>query len=149
MDPRLNFSVLHLSLWSFVGITFLSIFFSNASHDTLSDNNTKTILLAILFMIGFVGDAFLRLYYKRNNLFDMSKKNNLYFQYKALSYSYISILIYMFLISIYLYLRYEAVGAVPVGWLWFIAYSIIVVANVLASAFSIYLYKREGSKTEL
>ena len=55
----------------------------------------------------------------------------------------------MFLISIYLYLRYEAVGAVPVGWLWFIAYSIIVVANVLASAFSIYLYKREGSKTEL
>ena len=84
MHRRLNFSVLHLSLWSFVGITFLSIFFSNASHDTLSDNNTKTILLAILFMIGFVGDAFLRLYYKRNNLFDMSKKNNLYFQYKAI-----------------------------------------------------------------
>jgi hypothetical protein len=149
MNPRMKFSVLHLSLWSFVGISFLYIFFSNASHETLSDNTTKTIMLAIFFLIGFLGDALLRFIYKKNKLFDINNKDNLYMQYKALSYSYIPLLIYMFIVSISLFLKYEKGGAVPVGWLWFMAYSIIVVANVLASAFSIYLYKREGSKPDL
>ena len=54
-------------------------------------------------------------------------------------------IIYIFIFTICLFLKYEVAGVVPVGWLWVIAYSLIVVSNVVYALMTIIAYKKRGS----
>ncbi len=49
---------------------------------------------------------------------------------------------YVFIVAISLYTYYETDGSIPVGWMWFMAYSLVLVANVSTSSCTIVLYKK-------
>jgi len=128
-----KYNLVHVISWTFVAIFMVVIFMKGDTIKDFGDNRIKTILLASLFIIGFGTDAGIRIV-KR------SKKLSCSGQYKEIqnqstAYAFIIVLIYIYLLNISLYLYYEEVGFLPVGWIWFSAYSTIVMAN-LASGYS-------------
>ncbi len=52
--------------------------------------------------------------------------------------------VYIFVLAISLYLKYESVGSIPIAWVWFIAYSLVVVSFLITSAFSLIYYYKSG-----
>ncbi len=143
MSKHMKHSILTISLWGFVGILFLIILLSTDAIANWSDNRIKSILLAALFFVGFLSDFILkRVFNKKRALSD--ERDQLVIKDAAVS-SFIIVVIYVFIFLITLFLKYETTGFVPVGWLWVIAYSLIVVSNVVYSLMTIISYKKRGS----
>jgi hypothetical protein len=62
-----------------------------------------------------------------------------------MSNSFIFTLVYLFLIAMSLYLYYEKTGFVPVAWLWFTAYNVVMAANIATSGFLIFQHHKSGN----
>lgn len=142
MSSQMKHSILNFILWSGVAIFFLLVFFNGDTLENWGDNRTKTLMLAILFGIGFGGQLVLRIVFrKRKNTNTISSdERDDYIQNKAMASSFVLTLIYVFIIAISLYTFYEKNGVVPIAWVWFMAYSLILFANMCTSGFSIYHY---------
>jgi len=111
--------------WAAVAIVMVIIFSNKNAILNWGDNQIKTILLAVLIAFGLFMDLVIRTIIKRGR---QLKENQI--NYKNLNVEIIATLLYIFIIIITLYIYYESAGAVPVGWLWFIAYSTIVFVNI-------------------
>jgi uncharacterized membrane protein YbjE (DUF340 family) len=142
MSSKLKASIINLILWCIVAIGMLYIFFGREALSDWGDNQNKTLLLALLFVVGYSGQLIIGLKYRDRKNKVMKDERDLSIQNKAMSASFITTLLYIFLITISLYTKFEQAGSVPVGWLWFIAYSLVVVANISSSSFTIYFYQR-------
>jgi hypothetical protein len=135
-------SLIHLILWLVVAVLFTLIFFSSGTIENWGDNRTKTLMLAALFFVGYGGDTVLRIIFRKRRI--VKDERDDYINLKAMSASFILSLIYVFIVAISLYTYFEAQGYLPIAWVWFIAYSLIVVANICGSAFSIFYYWKNG-----
>ncbi|HKK95333.1 MAG TPA: hypothetical protein VJ916_03285 [Anaerovoracaceae bacterium] len=111
--------------WAAVAIVMVIIFSNKNAILNWGDNQIKTILLAVLIAFGLFMDLVIRTIIKRGR---QLKENQI--NYKNLNVEIIATLLYIFIIIITLYIYYESAGAVPVGWLWFIAYSTIVFVDI-------------------
>lgn len=144
MSMQMKHAMIRMILWILVFVFFLSIFLTGDTLATWGDNRIKTIVVAALFLAGFGGDAILNIVYrKRKNLVTRDERDD-WIQKQALSGGFIATLLYVFLVTISLYTKFESSGLVPVAWLWFIAYSLICVANISVTAFSVYFYRKGG-----
>ena len=140
MKRNMKLTVIHLIVWSSVAILFCLIFFNGRTIQEWGDNQTKTILLALLFVLGFGTDLVIRIILSKEKDVNLGENQDLIVQLKSLTFVFISVLIYTFVATIILYVIYEKVGMVPVGWLWFIAYSLIIVANIFADVGNLYYH---------
>ncbi|MCK5759334.1 MAG: hypothetical protein KAH14_09600 [Clostridiales bacterium] len=144
MSLKMKHSVYTLIIWSVVSILLAILFFSGDTINTWGDNRIKTLLMAALFLIGYVGNTILWLIFrKRKNKIVKDERDN-YISLKSTSASYIATTVYIFILAISLYIKYESIGSVPVAWLWFIAYSLVVVSFLITSAFSLIYYYKIG-----
>ena len=144
MSLKMKHSVYTLIIWSVVAILLVILFFSEDTINTWGDNRTKTLLIAALFLIGYVGNALLWLIFrKRKNKIVKDERDN-YISLKSTSASFIATTVYIFILAISLYIKYESVGSVPIAWVWFIAYSLVVVSFLITSAFSLIYYYKSG-----
>lgn len=57
----------------------------------------------------------------------------------------IFVLVYVFILAIGLWENYRVQGSVPVGWMWFLAYSTSLMAFISSSATTLVLHKRSQS----
>lgn len=143
MSKHMKHSILSMSLWGFVGILFLTILLSTDAITNWSDNRIKSILLAVLFFIGFSSDFILKSIFNKKRV--LSDERDQLVTKDAATSSFIIIVIYVFIFLIALFLKYETTGFIPVGWLWVIAYSLVVVSNTVYSLMTIIFYKKRGS----
>ncbi len=144
MSRQMRFHIYHLILWLIVTIGFLIAFSSGKTIENWGDNPKKTLLVAILFVIGYGGDTILRYIFRKKKDRVEIDERDLMIQHRSLMIAFIMVLLYAFLLTITLYIRFEAVGFVPVGWLWFIAYSLILAANVFSSTVTLFHYVKGG-----
>lgn len=145
MSAQMKRSIWNLIIWLVVGVLFLIVFFGKNALSDWGDNSTKTLMLAILIGIGYSGSLVLSyIYRKRRNIIIADERDEM-IQNKSMSSSFIATLVVMYSLVISIYIYYEKAGSVPVGWLWFIAYSLIFVANIISSSFSIYYHRKGGN----
>ena len=144
MNRMIRFNVFHLVLWSVVAAGFVAVFLGFDAIANWGDNALKTVLLALLFVVGFGGDLLLRHKFKAAGE-DVAAYEAL--RLKAMEISYLFSLLYIFLAAISIYIRHEDSGLVPVGWLWFLAYSLILVVHISASCAILYLHCKQKGKT--
>lgn len=144
MSMQMKHAMIRMILWTMVFVFFLSIFLTGDTIERWGDNRTKTIVVAALFLAGFVGDAILSIVYRKRKEAVTRDERDDWIQKQALSGGFIVTLVYVFLITISLYTKFENSGLVPAAWLWFIAYSLICVANISVTAFSVYFYRKGG-----
>lgn len=144
MSIQMKKSISNLIIWSFIGILFVTIFFKDGIIKDLGDNFIQTIILISLFIIGYIGQFILKIIFRKKEGIVIKDERDEMFLNKAISNSFIATLVYVFIILIWLYESYEKSGLIPVMWLWFVAYSLIPVSNILSSSFLIYYYRRGG-----
>ncbi len=143
MKRDMKLTVIHLIVWSIVAIFFCLIFLNGKTLIEWGDNRTKTILLSLLFVLGFGSDFVLRVILKKKKEANPQEEKDYEFQVKSLTFGFISVLIYTYVTVIILYVTYEKAGMVPVGWLWFIAYSLILAVNIFTDAGKLYFYYKD------
>lgn len=144
MSKKMMQSLLHMILWSVVALIFIFVFFSRGTIENWGDNINKTIMIAALFLFGFGGDFILRLVFKNKKNKIIKDERDDYISMKSMAISGISTFIYFFIVAISLYTKYEKAGCVPVAWVWFIAYSLVMVVNITgALSSSVYYWKSE------
>lgn len=142
MSMQLKHAMIRMSLWALVFGLFLIVFLTGDTLETWGDNSTKTIMVASLFLFGFSGDAILSIVYRKRKDRVTRDERDDWIQKQAVSAGFIVTLVYVFLVTISLYTRFETSGLVPVAWLWFLAYSLICVANLTVTFFSVYFYRK-------
>ena len=144
MSSLMKQSLINLLLWLFVGIFFLSIFLSGNTVTEWGENTIETVTIACLFGFGFIGQIIASFIIKKKKNEISKDERDEYVQLKAMPISFIITVMYIFILAISLYLQFETAKVIPVAWMWFLAYSLIVVANVSSSSISIYYYWRSG-----
>ncbi len=144
MSKQMKQAFVRMILWSLVFVFFLAIFLSGDTLATWGDNTRKTIMVAALFLAGFGGDAVLGVIYRKKKGKISKDERDDYIEKRAVSAGFIVTLVYVYLLAITLYTKNETSGFVPVAWLWFLAYSLICVANISVTAFSVFFYRKGG-----
>ena len=140
MSGKMKQSIIHCALWAIVAAVLIIVFTSKGTIEAWGDNRTKTILLAALFFFGFTGDAVLRFVFRKSKV--TTDERDEFIQGQSLKVGYVVTVLYIFILSISLYTKYEVDGSVPIAWIWFIAYTLIVVVNLSTSAASIIQYRK-------
>lgn len=145
MSKQMKQSIIHLIIWSVVALGFIIVFSGADTITNWTDNRIEKVILAILFLIGFGGDAVLGFVFRKKGDEIIKDERDISVSGKAMEASYIITILYVFLVTISIYTKYESEGMVHVGWLWFIAYSLVIMANISSSVCTIIMYKRLGS----
>ncbi|NQT58878.1 MAG: hypothetical protein HQ557_07850 [Bacteroidetes bacterium] len=145
MSIQMKRAILNLIIWLSVTLLFLMVFFSGNTVAAWGDNRVKIITLASLLGIGYIGQLILSIVFrKRKNIINTDERDAMILN-KAMSNSFIVTLVYLFLIAMSLYIYYEKNGFVPVVWLWFIAYNVVMAANITTSSFLIFQHHKGGN----
>ncbi|MCK5155204.1 MAG: hypothetical protein KAQ69_02150 [Spirochaetales bacterium] len=145
MSMQMKRAIINLVIWVSVTLLFLIVFFSGNTVAAWGDNRVKIVMLASLLGIGYIGQLILSIVFrKRKNIITTDERDVIILN-KAMSNSFIVTLIYLFLVAMALYLYYEKNGFVPVAWLWFIAYNVVMAANITTSGFLIFHHHKGGN----
>lgn len=144
MSKLMKFGIIQVCTWGLVGIGMGFIFATSSVTSTWGDNAIRTVLLALLFFLGFGVDFALRMIEKSKKRGFRRDERDMAIQGRAMSIGFVCLVIYIFLVAVILYTYYEDMGTVPIGWVWFMAYSTIVVANLSAGISSLIIYSKQG-----
>lgn len=144
MSKSMKFTIVQITAWSIVAISMVCIFTNEGTIEQWGDNRTKTILLALLFLGGYATSFILSILEKTKRWGFKRDERDKMIQMQAMSVGFIAALLYVFIVSISLYAAYESRGTMPVGWVWFIAYSTIVIANLSVTIPTLLLYRKQG-----
>ena len=145
MSVQMKRAILNLVIWLSVALLFIMVFLSGDTIASWGSNRVKIVMLASLLGLGYIGQLILSIVFrKRKNIINTDERDVMILN-KAMSNSFIVTLVYLFLVAMSLYLYYEKSGSVPVAWLWFIAYNVVMAANITTSAFLIFHHHRGGN----
>lgn len=145
MSNTMKTTLGHLVVWLIVGCLMIIIFFTNDTINNFTDDNSKTFLLANLVALGYLSNAIVYFVQKSKKFGTKKDERDLLVQSKAMHFSYVLIAAYIYLLAIGIYTKYESVGYVPIGWIWFLAYSMIVLLHISLDIGLIYHYFKQGN----
>lgn len=118
-------AILNLLIWSVVAIGFVITFFMAGGAETYAEDGQRRLFGAIFLAIGFLGTPvmlFLTRVRKGGRRLITDERDIRIGRQAALG-ALVVVLIYVFLTCIVLWESYRGQGCVPVGWMWFLAYS--------------------------
>lgn len=141
----MKFTIIQTIIWSIVAIGIVVIFSLPNTIRDWGDNRLKTIFLALLFLVGLGTDFLLRILERSKKYGFVRDERDQFVQNKAMYLGFIILALYICILSFSLYIWYESDKFLPIGWVWFIAYSSIVIANLGTSIVSIVYYIRQGN----
>ena len=144
MSKSMKVSIIYTIAWGLISVCMIVIFSLPNTISNWGENPIKTVVLSALFLLGFLTNLFLRLYEKSKKHGFKKDERDKKIQADAIFKSLSILLVYIFLLCVALYLFYENTGTMPIGWVWFIAYSQIAVVYFLVSLFSVIGYKKQG-----
>jgi hypothetical protein len=131
-----------------ISVVFLTgltaLFFSGGGAETYVQDTTRKILVAALLGLGyfllFLVMFLIRIKPKGKTIFMDERDERIIRQ--ALGTAFTVFAIYVFLLCIGLYEAYNTSQVMPVGWMWFLAYSSGFIAILSRATATLVLYKR-------
>ena len=137
-----------ISVVFLTGLTVL--FFSGGGAETYVQDTTRKILVAVLLALGYLL-LFLVMFLVRLKSKDkttLMDERDERIARQALGTAFIVFAIYVFLMCISLYEIYNRSEVMPVGWMWFLAYSSGFIAILSRAIITLVLYKRMSGHGE-
>lgn len=120
---------------------FLTIYFFIVKPDHFLDTRIHYVINAAVIAITMISfGLMLFLTNKKTNVVD---ERDFLIQIKATRSGVLGTIMYVFLLTIGLFVVYQDVGQVNVSWMYYIAYSTFAFAYFFTSMISIYYYRRE------
>lgn len=133
-----------LGIWGLVGGLFAWIFFWRGGADTFPYDSLRVLMAAIILGLGFVGYLVMlrqtRTACKQDIVWKDERDEAIAHQANELAL--VAVLVFVFLASMGLYLSYESSGALPVGWMWALAYGCACFGLSAQALFTLVLYGR-------
>jgi len=121
-----------VAIWTAVAAGFLTTFFGFGGVETFADSSTRVLTGAIFLAFGVFGTPVMlyltRLQPGAEHLFSDERDDRL--ARKANLFGLTAVALYVFLVCIGLWEAYREPGAVPVGWMWFLAYSTMIFVHL-------------------
>ena len=114
-----------LYIWVPVLLLFLAIFFWGAGPAGYAGEKVRHLIVAILFLIGFI--SYLTMIY-RTRLRPggpARDERDEAIEWKAQRFAFVAVLVFVYFLSIVLWVIYETPGSVPAGWMWFLGYGTV------------------------
>ena len=130
-----------LLIWSVVAIGFGATVFAYGGPATYVEGQTRRLVGAVFLAIGFFGTP-LMLFLTRARSGSghvVSDERDERISHKATHIGFVVVLLYVFLTCIGLWEAYSETGAVPVGWMWFLAYSTAILAYLSSATAALVL----------
>jgi hypothetical protein len=135
-----------LVIWGTVAVGFGLVFFLSGGAASYADDSIRMLIAAVILGAGFIG-YFSMLYLTREKEDDKSlirDERDLEIARQANEIALVAVLVFVFSVSMTLFLSYETAGSLPVGWMWFLAYA-TACFGLLAQAVATLLLHREMS----
>lgn len=121
---------------------FLVVYFLIIGGENFLDKQVHIVLCSLLVAIALISFGALMFFTnKKSNIVD---ERDYTIQRKASSVGLVLSLMYVFLVSMVMFVIYEADLYLPVGWLWFIAYSTLSFGYFITSLVHILYYYKEN-----
>ncbi len=133
------------AVWSLAGSGFAVTFFAAGGPGTLPEDSARHLAGAGALAFGFVGWWItLLLTRRRSGGPPLTDERDLQVMARANQATLIVVLVCVFASTIALWTVYEEAGAVPVGWMWFLAYGCVILASMASAISTLLLDGRMG-----
>jgi hypothetical protein len=135
-----------LGIWGPVAVAFGLVFFLGGGAASYADDSIRMLIAAVILGAGFIGYVSM-LYLTREKADDKAlirDERDLEIARQANEIALVAVLVFVFAVSIALFLGYETAGNLPVGWMWFLAYA-TACFGLLAQAVATLVLHREMS----
>ena len=135
-----------LVIWGTVAVGFGLVFFLNGGAASYADDSIRMLIAAVILGAGFISYVSM-LHLTREKEDDKAlirDERDLEIARQANEIALVAVLVFVFSVSITLFLSYETAGNLPVGWMWFLAYA-TACFGLLAQAVATLILHREMS----
>ena len=133
-----------LGIWGLVLVGFSVVFFLGGGAVTYVDDSLRIGIAAVTLGIGFVG-YFSMIYLTREKSKGVSlirDERDLEISRQANEIALVAVLVFVYVVCIILFLGYENPGSLPVGWMWFLAYTNVCFGLLAQSAATLILHRK-------
>lgn len=139
-------ALLTLGIWGLVLVLLFTIFFLGDGPQHYHEDSLRKLLSAIAVGLGMVSYFLLLRKTKRrkNNALIAEDERDFQISQKANVSALTAVSVFVFIFCMSLYVGYENVGEVPVGWLWFMGYG-TGCFGLIAQSLATLIYYRELS----
>ena len=135
-----------LVIWGTVAVGFGLVFFLSGGAASYADDSIRMLIAAVILGAGFIGYVSM-LHLTREKEDDKAlirDERDLEIARQANEIALVAVLVFVFSVSMALFLSYETAGNLPVGWMWFLAYA-TACFGLLAQAVATLMLHREMS----
>ena len=132
-----------VGIWGLAAAGFGLVFFLGGGAVTYADDSIRMGIAALILGTGFVG-YLIMIYLTRersNGRALIRDERDLEIARQANENALVAVLVFVFSVSIALFLKYESAGSLPVGWMWFLAYATACFGLLVQSVFTLVLHK--------
>jgi hypothetical protein len=133
-------------IWILVGAGFAAVFFGWGGPSAFSMDRTRVVGGAVAIGLGYAAYATVLLATRASRGEVAADERDSAVGYRATIVTIVVVLVSVYGLSIGLWEAYRSAGAVPVGWLWFLAYGAVIVTFVVHAAATLVLDARYGGR---
>jgi uncharacterized membrane protein len=139
-----------LGIWGVVAIGFLAAFFTGSGPAGYADDRARQVVGAVFLAIGFLGTPLMMSLTRARpgNEHVVHDERDESLGRRAAVWGLVVVILYVFVSCIVLWERHRDPGCVPVGWMWFLAYSTATLAYMVPAFVSLVLDSRGGLRAE-
>lgn len=134
-------------IWGTIMAAFSVIFFFDGGPEQYILEQWRRITGAVLIAFGYL--AYLLMVFLTRIRPETSSlafdERDTKIRYRANAAAFIVVLIYVFTLSLFLWERYQGNGSVPVGWMWFLAYSTSFSAFISSSVIALIMESKASA----
>ena len=125
---------LAVAIWSVVGVGFAVAFFAWGGPADFGAERVRVVAGAVAIGLGYVGYAAVLWATRGREGMVVRDERDQQVLARARLATLVILLVAVYALSIGLWEAYRGAGAVPVGWLWFLAYGVVIVTFVVHAA---------------
>ena len=107
-----------LAIWGTAALVFLGVFFLGGGPVAFADTPLRILVSALAILLAYSTYGFML----RRTRLTPADERDAHIAARANETAFISVMVFVFLVSIILYESYDDAGVLPVGWMWFMAY---------------------------
>ena len=128
-----------LAIWSVVAAGFAWTFFWGGGPADYAEDGTRRALGGAFLAFGFFGTPLMQWWTRGRPGAVAADERDQAIGRRATTGGMVVVMLYVFVLSIGLWERHEDSGCVPVGWMWFLAYSTAAVGYLTPAVVSLLL----------
>ena len=130
-----------LVIWTLVLVFFILLFFTGGGPSEWAKDRTRKLCIILVFGVGYFSYILMMIMTKSktvDGVVHRDERDNL-IEMRSSRAAFIIVLLYVYILSITLYVSYESVGLIPISWLWFLGYTSIIIGSISYASTSLLL----------